>query len=245
MTGFDAVAIRYGWRARLGMILPSGNVAAEPQMAAMLPEGVGLHVTRLSLTGSSEAQLLGMTRDVEAAAGLLADAGVDLILFHCTAVSTWDPAMEGRLVARIEGTSGRPATATSRALLSALEALAIRRLVLVSPYIEAVNARESAYLEAHGVTVLRSAGLGIDGPQDMVKVEPGEWYRLARANDRPEADAVFISCTAVRSLEVVEALERDLCKPVITSNQVAAWHALRALGIRDRATGPGRLFSHP
>jgi maleate isomerase len=77
----------------------------------------------------------------------------------------------------------------------------------------------------------------------MISVEPGEWYRLVRAHIRDDADAYFISCTAVRSLEVVADLERDIGRPVVTSNQVAAWHALRMMGVRDTLTGFGQLFS--
>lgn len=243
MTTFDRDVIRYGWRGRLGMLLPSGNVAAEPQLQAMLPDGVSLHTTRLRLTGSSDEQLRAMTDNVEEAAGLLGDAGVDLILFHCTAVSTWDAAAEEPLIARISKAAGCPATATSRALIGALRALSARRLVLVSPYIDAINRREAAFLTAHGCETLSAVGLGIDSPQDMVRVDPGDWYRLARTSRRPDADVYFLSCTAIRSLEVVEALERDLGKPVLTSNQVAAWHALREMKIMDVATGPGRLFA--
>lgn len=121
--------------------------------------------------------------------------------------------------------------------------LSARRLVLISPYIEAINRREAAFLAAHGYETLHAVGLGIDSPQDMIRVDPGDWYRLVRANLRPDADAYFLSCTAIRSLDVVEALERDLGKPVLTSNQVAAWHALREMKIMDVATGPGRLFA--
>lgn len=235
----------YGWRRRLGMILPSGNVAAEPQFAAMLPEGVGLHTTRLKLTGSSDQELLGMAEHVEDAASLLADAGVDLILFHCTAVSTWNPEMDAKLLDRITAVSGGvPATATSRALVAALEALQAKRIVLVSPYIDAINDRECAFLASHGVGVLSAAGLDIELAQDMISVEPEQWYRLVRSKANSEADAYFISCTAVRSLEAVDMLEHDLERPVITSNTVAVWHSLRQLGIRDRIEGCGKLFEH-
>lgn len=108
MTAFDRTVIRYGWRGRLGILLPSGNVAAEPQFQAMLPDGVSLHTTRLRLTGSSDAQLQAMTDNVEEAASLLGDAGVDLILFHCTAVSTWDAEAEEPLIARIAKATGVP-----------------------------------------------------------------------------------------------------------------------------------------
>ena len=64
-----------------------------------------------------------------------------------------------------------------------------------------------------------------------------------RANAREDAEAYFISCTAVRSLEVIADLERDLGKPVVTSNQAAAWHSLRKLGIKDEIAGYGRLLT--
>jgi maleate isomerase len=243
MNSVSMASPRYGWRARLGMLLPSGNVAAESQFNAMLPDGVSLHTTRLKLTGSTDAELLAMTDRVEDGATLLADACVDLILFHCTAVSTWDAAMDRALPERITAATGLPATATSRGLMAALKALDVRRIVMVSPYIEPINAREKAFLEAHQISVLKTVGLGISQAKDMISVEPGEWYRLVRANVSDSADAYFISCTAVRSLEVIADLERDLGRPVVTSNQVAAWHSLRSMGIKDTPAGFGRLFS--
>ncbi|MDB5408589.1 MAG: arylmalonate decarboxylase [Rhodospirillales bacterium] len=234
---------RYGWRARLGMLLPSGNVAAEAQFNAILPSGVSLHTTRLKLTGSTDKELLAMTEGLEEGASLLADACVDLILFHCTGVTTWDAEMDRTLPARITAATKLPATATSRALLAAFEALEAKRIVMVSPYIEAINAREAAFFESNRIRMLKTVGLGIPAAKDMISVEPGEWYRLVQANKLPDADAYFISCTAVRSLEVIEDLERDLGKPVVTSNQAAAWHSLRTLGIRDSIPGFGRLMT--
>ena len=239
MSSPSSVAPRYGSRAKLGMLLPSGNVVAESQFSAMLPSGVSLHTTRLKLTGSSDAELLAMAENVEGGASLLADACVDLILFHCTAVSTWDANMDRTLPERITKATGLPATATSRALIAAFRALDVHRIVMVSPYIEATNVRETAFLESHQVNVLAAVGLGIAA----AKPEPGDWYRMVRANARRDADAYFISCTAVRSLEVIEDLERDLGRPIVTSNQVAAWHSLRTMGIMDTPTGFGRLFS--
>ncbi len=236
-------APRYGWRGRLGMLLPSGNVAAEAQFNAMLPHGVSLHTTRLKLTGSSDADLLGMIDRLDEGAALLADACVDLILFHCTAVSTWDVEMDQTLPPRITDATGVAATSTARGLLAALRALDARRIVMVSPYIEATNVREAAFFESHGISVLHTMGLGIAAAKDMLSVEPGEWYRLVRDNVRADADAYLVSCTAVRSLEVVADLERDLGKPVLTSNQAAAWHALRSLGVKDVIPGFGRLLT--
>ena len=239
----DRGPVRYGWRARLGMLLPSGNVAAEPQFNAMLPEGVALHTTRLKLTGSTDAELMAMTERLDEGASLLADACADLILFHCTAVTMWDAKMDAALPRRITEATGIKATSTARGVLAAFRALGARNIVLVSPYIDAINARETAFLEGRQIKVLSATGLGITEAKDMAKVEPGEWYRLVRSKAVPEADAYFVSCTAVRSLEAIDMLERDLGKPVVTSNQAAVWHSLRELGITDNVAGCGRLMT--
>jgi maleate isomerase len=94
-------AFNYGTRARLGLLLPSGNQAAEPQLQAMLPAGVSLHTTRLKLMGSSERELLGLVERVEEAAELAADVEPDLIVFHCTAVSTFSRELEASILERI------------------------------------------------------------------------------------------------------------------------------------------------
>jgi maleate isomerase len=243
MTTTGPDAIRFGWRARIGMLLPSSNRVAEPEIPAMLPDGVALHTTRLKLAGSSREELLGMTEKVEEGAALLADAGADIIVFHCTAVSTFDPAMEGKLKQRIVAATKKPATATSEALIAAFRALDTRRVVLVSPYDKETNEREVAFLAHHQITVLREIGLGLKGGSEFAGVEPGEWYRLTMAQRHKDADAYFVSCTTIRSTPVIAALERDLGKPVITSNQAVAWHALRFAGIRDQLSGFGELFA--
>lgn len=236
-------AINHGWRRRLGMLLPSVNRAAEPEASALLPDGVSLHTTRLKLTGSSGEDLLAMTEKVEEGSALLADAGVDLIVFHCTAVSTFDVNMEASLKARIEKTTCKPATATSEALLNAFRTLGAEKIVLITPYIKATNDREVAFLAHHQITVLRDAGMDIFEGSKMGLVEPGEWYRFALANRHQDADAYFLSCTAIRTAPVIAALESDLGKPVVTSNQAMVWHCLRTMGVRDSIPGYGTLLA--
>ena len=111
--------IQIGELLRIGMLLPSSNRAAEARYSGDAGKRRHrLHTTRLKLTGSTPDKLLAMTQDVETAASLLADAGVDLIAFHCTAVSTFNPAMERELKQRIEELL-KTATATSAALIAA------------------------------------------------------------------------------------------------------------------------------
>ncbi|MEM6375680.1 MAG: arylmalonate decarboxylase, partial [Pseudomonadota bacterium] len=99
------------------------------------------------------------------------------------------------------------------------------------------------YLTQAGFDVLRIAGLNIERDSDMVRLRPDFLEEFAASVDHAEADALFISCGALRSLEIVDRLEARLGKPVICSNQAMMWHCLRLAAINDRMTGYGRLLS--
>ena len=237
--------IDYGTRARIGLMVPSGNAICEAELHAMLPPGVVALITRLELRGSSEAELSKMLDRLEEAAGLLADARPGLIGFHCTAVSTFAPERAGEIPARMTRATGLPAVTTADAILAALEALGAKRILLVTPYIPAVHEREITFLAAHGCAVVGGDMMGINTNAEMAQIPPEAIAAQARGAARaaPGADACFISCTAIRSAGVIEALETEIGMPVITSNQVMAWHVLRRLGLQDQPKGFGRLMT--
>ncbi|MEM7255339.1 MAG: hypothetical protein AAF493_28395 [Pseudomonadota bacterium] len=235
--------LTYGHRAKIGMMIPSSNTASETQVRAMLPEGVSLHITRTKLTGSDEAAIASMTDSIEDDAELLNHLEPDLIFFHCTAATTFAPGVDDNIVERIERQTGRRAAATSMGLLRALERLNARTVSLVTPYIDAINTREVNYLAHHGFTVINELGLGIEQTPDMFEVSPERWLELGEQHTHPDADVCFLSCAATRAFECIEALEERIERPVLTSNQLAAWHALRCLGVDDHVAGFGRIGS--
>ncbi|MCP1120211.1 maleate isomerase [Robbsia andropogonis] len=227
---------------KIGMLLPSSNPMAEPEIQRMLPPGVNVLTTRLKLAGSTAEALMGMTEKIEEASNLLADAAVDLVVFNCTAVSTFDPSMGEKISGRIADACGIPATTTSEALLAAFEALGTRRIVLITPYIDEVNLREVAFLEHHGYKVLSQVGLGLLEGTGMAAVPPEKWVDLARSHRDDSTDIYFLSCTAINVASVIETLESELGRPVVTSNQAMLWHCLRRLGRNEPIHGLGKLF---
>ena len=237
--------IDYGARARMGLMVPSGNAVCEAELHAMLPPGVVALITRLELRGSSEAELSKMLNRLEEASSLLADARPDILGFHCTAVSTFAPDRAAEIPARISATSGLPAVTTADAILAALGALGAKRILLTTPYIAAVHEREIGFLAAHGCTVMGGDMMGINTNAEMARIPPEAIAAQAReaAKATPGADACFISCTAIRSAGVIATLEAELGIPVITSNQVMAWHMLRRLELQDQPRGFGRLMA--
>ena len=228
---------------RLGVLVPSGNSVAETELRAMLPPEVTMLVTRLALRGSSEPELLAMLTDLDNAAALLGHAEPDAIAFHCTAVSTFAPHLAGEIRGRITAATGRPALATADAILAAFKVLGTRRVLLVTPYIQPVHQREIDYLTANGLIVAGGSCLGVDTNTEMARIPPAAIAQQVRsAATGVAADACFISCTAIRSAGLIADLETALGMPVITSNQVLIWHALRTLGVTQPIRGFGTLF---
>lgn len=237
-----APTIEYGDRFRLGIIVPSGNVIAEPQIKAMLPAGFSALFTRLALRGSSDAELRIMEEGVEDAARLLADARVDRIVFHCTAVTTASPESGPAIRQRITAATGIPGLVTSDALAAAFGTLAVRRVVLLSPYVQSVHRREIAFLEHLGLNVVEDAALGIDTNDEMARLPAEQLEEWALSHRNSKADCYFLSCTALRSAELIAPLERRLGRPVVTSNQAMVWDALRACGASEGDLNWGQLM---
>ena len=185
MVASAALEIDYGARLRAGILLPSGNSVAEPELRAMQAAGTSLLVTRLSLRGSSKPELMRMLDRLEAASELLADAQVERIVFHCTAVSTFAPDLAHGIRERIEAASGIDCFTTAEAIVSALAHLKARTVCLLTPYIDDVHRREIEFLEANGFTVVGGANLGIDTNTEMATLQPDAILDWAARKSQP------------------------------------------------------------
>lgn len=233
-------------KARLGLLIPPVNVIMEPELSRWAPPPVTVHAHRLYRTRAvlTVESLMEMIERLEESASLLAMARADLMVFGCTSGSLlegvgWDQ----RLVARMEAATGIPSIATATAVVEALRALGIQRVAVATPYPEEVNRREAAFLEQSGISVLSLESLGHVDSYRIPATSPEEVYRLARSADRPEAQAIFISCTNFPTAEVIDRLEADTGKPVVTSNQASLWLALKRLGIAEPVLGAGMLLA--
>lgn len=233
----------YGARAKIGVIVPSGNIATEPQFRAMLPPGIAPFFTRASLTTTDGDGLQQMTKRLDHDVQLLVDANVDIVFFHCTAITTFAPGSDDDILTTIADVTDTPASTTSKGIVAALDALKAKRVVLITPYTADINQREVAFLERHGAEVIHETGLGIPDSPGMFAVTPDEWIDITLRNRRDDADLYFLSCAAVRTAEVIDTLEAELGRPVVTSNLLGVWHAMRAIGISDRVDGFGTLLA--
>ncbi len=226
----------------IGLIIPSSNRLTEPQFNAYTPPGVGVHVTRLRMTGKFRKPLSELKRPLVEAAEALSDVKPGMIVFHCTANSMESGlAHEKAVIEIIEQASGCPTITTAQAITRAFDRFGIKKLVLISPYVKATNQLEVNYLTETGYTVLHELGLGLE-THAYSAVTPQEWKNIVKENTRADADGYFLSCTNTRMIEAVEDLENDLNKPVINSNQATLWACLKKLGVVHTDKKLGRLF---
>jgi maleate isomerase len=227
-------------RARIGLIIPSVNRMTEPQFNHYAPAGLGIHVARGRVAGQPGKTVADLTDEIAHAAGTLADAGPDLIVFHCTHTSMKEGADgEARIIGLIEKTTGIKALSTSSLVNDAMRALGLKKLVVLSPYMS--NANIIDYLSAAGFSVVKVVALKCKTPADFEQVTPQRWLELAQENDTPEADGIFLSCTNTTQIEAVAAIEDALGKPVVNSNQAVLWGCLKRLKAKlgDGAVAPG------
>jgi len=215
-------------RARIGLIIPSVNRMTEPQFNHYAPEGLGIHVARGRVAGQPSRTVAELTDEIAHAAGTLADAHPDVIVFHCTHTSMKEGADgEARIISLIRKTTGIDALSTSSLVNDALRALGLRRLVVLSPYQSNDNIID--YLAAAGFTVVNDVALKCKTAADFEAITPQRWLELAKENDRPDADGIFLSCTNTTQIEAVAAIEDALGKPVVNSNQAVLWGCLKRL----------------
>lgn len=231
------------WRARIGFVLVPNERTIEAEMIGMAPEGVGVYFSRGTMPRDiTVANLRAMHDSLAATAGrILPDNALDVICYACTSgtVVLGEQAVAAELG---KGATGAKATTLLTGVIEGLRALDARRIVVGTPYLDEINSLEADYLSAAGFEVVAMHGLQLHTDDEMVRLAPDYLVEFACAIDRPDADAVFISCGALRTVEVIAAIEEATGKPAICSNQAMLWHCLRLAGIDDRIPGYGRLL---
>lgn len=233
-------------RGRLGFILMSTDLAAEADFYAMAPEGVGVHVTRLKTEDLTTMETLARHIDhmADAASRLQPDARPQVVSYSCTSGSI--VIGEARIKQEIaRGAPWAEPMCLVTGVVDALRALGVARLVVGTPYLDEINVLEGEFLRAKGFDVLDIQGLNLSTGVEFGRVTPRYWKWFAEQIDHADADAIFLSCSGCRTLEVIDAIEQATGKPVLTSNQAHFWSCLRRAGVTDQLTGFGEIFKRP
>lgn len=223
----------------VGVVAPF-DFALDRELWRWAPDDISLYVTRLPfvpvpVTVEMAAELSDPDRVRRATADVLAPEPL-VVTYACASASfVGGRAGEHALTQSMLSAGAPAATTTSGGLIEALRVLRLRRIAVVTPYIDSVTDRLLSFLTEHGVEVVSSVGLGL--LDHIWKVGYSEIVQAVTAVDVPEADGLFISCTNVPTYDIIGPLERWLGKPVLTANQVTMWSALRHIGSPMMAAG--------
>lgn len=227
-------------RYKLGIIVPSWNTMMEFETQRMAGNGTSVHSMRISHTADTEENVIWMGTQVPSAAKLLAHAKVDVICYGCTGGGfIKGPGYDQQLTNEIKAATGIAGTTTIVGVTDALNAFGAKKLCVASPYEPWLNEKLRDFLGKTGFDVLAIKGLGT---QAHSTVRPQDVEALVMSVDRPDAAAIFISCTNFGTLDIIDSLENKLGKPVITSNSASMWKMMRMVGDTSAVRGGGRLF---
>lgn len=220
---------------KLGLMVPANNTTMEPEMLAWLP---GSRCTTLriprgqGLLGPAEipayvAQALELARGYDRAT-------TDIVAYGCTAAGfIGGPARDAAIQTELAQITGKPVVTTASAMIEVLRHVGARRIAVVTPYLDLVNARLRAYLEQSGITVVKLASFSAATTDELAKITPAQIAALARATMTPDADAMFIACSQLPTKDILDDLASEFGKPVWSSIKATAWHAERVLDRRN------------
>lgn len=239
-----------GRQKRIGLIVPSSNTNVEPDCQLLCPSGVTIHSARSggydvnAIPDSAEMRKFAR-QSLDQNLQDLSDARVDVIAYGCTSATLSDgPEFDLEFCRQLTTKTGKPAVTTAGALVEAIRTISAHRVAFTSPYVKHLSAEAVDFLEKSGIQVVNEVALEKElNSLEQNALTPRDAYAMAVKADHVDAEAIVISCTDFRALEAVPALEKQLGKPVITSNQALMFASLGRLELSTAGlSAGGHLF---
>jgi maleate isomerase len=228
----------------IGVIALATDFNIETDLRRVYPEGTEIFTTRVRNTNPLTIEnLRTMAPHISAAADtLLPGFKLDAIIYACTS---------GTIAIGVEQVTklvqkACPDVAVINpvsAALAAFEKLSVhKKISILTPYSKDVNKEVAVFFDKNGYEVSSMAGFGFEDDTSMTFIATEDIVDAAVEMFDPSADLLFISCTALRASVVIEQIEQRIGKPVLSTNQVLAWHSLQALGYDLPIKGFGSLM---
>ena len=231
------------YRKRIGVVLLAMEQTTDSECFRIIPEGIGIHISRVKMPSAVTVENLRAAGEFlpEAASLIVPELHLDVIGYGCTSgsICITEEYAQKQLLKR---GNVEKATTMVTGVIHALRAFKAKKIAVATSYIDEVNQEEGRYLEARGFEIVNMQGMNLVEDFDIARVSPRFIKKFAQSVDVPEADALFISCGALRSAEIVQELEEEIGKPVVASNQAFIWDLLRTAGVEDKIRGYGSLF---
>ena len=192
-------------------------------------------LTKENLIKMSE-KVTGVTNDI------LPDQEIDCVVYACTSgtIAAGHDSIEKKV--RL-AKPGAKVTTPSTAAIKALKKFNIKNLSVFTPYSKKLNDEVVEYFKKESFNITSNSYFDIESDCDIGKVDQNYLYDVLSRIDLKEADALFVSCTALPVLPIIDKLEKKLNKIVLSSNQALIWDTLERIGKNESVEGFGKLFN--
>jgi maleate isomerase len=232
---------------RVGLIVLATDHTSEPDFRRLVASGrIGVYVARIAYANPTTPENLRRMRPglTAGAALLLPGEPLDAICYSCTSASV--VIGDAEVAAAIsEAKPGVPVVTPPMAATRGLKALGAGTISILTPYTVETSRPMADYFAASGFEIASFTCLGFEDDREMARIAPAALVDLAARATATRAEALFVSCTALRSALVAGAMERATGRPVVTSNQASAWNCLRLCGDDTPRPEFGRLMALP
>ena len=236
MTAKKPTEPAYGWSGRVGLLVPPANLTIEPELAAMLPEGVSLHVARLPGQVSEDTSIglrerfEAYNRTLSATANSFGGASLSALCLGVTGCCYLAARADGeeRLLTDLRAGGAPHVITAARAIRLLLEAFGCRRVALVTPYPEWVVELAKTYWRSSGFEIV--AIVPLPDVVSIYAVNTEKVVAAVRELETSGAEAIVLSGTGVATLPAIETLIESAAVPVISSNLSLGWWILETLG---------------
>ena len=216
----------------VGLMVPNNNTTMEPELLAWLPEGSTCRTLRIPRGKGTltPADLPDYLAQASTLAAQLTDASIDLVVYGCTAAGFLaGPERDAAVAADLARITGKRVVTTASAMTAVLDHIGARRIALVTPYLDLVNERLTAFLEQCGITVEVLSSFRAQTVDELAAITSTQISVRAREAMRPDLDALFIACSQLPTHAILKDLERELGVPVWSSIRATAWQAMRVI----------------
>ncbi|WP_027055967.1 ectoine utilization protein EutA [Mesorhizobium erdmanii] len=232
---------------RIGLIILATDHTSEPDFRRMVAnDRIGVYVARIPYANPTTPENLRKMQPAltAGAALILPDETLDAICYSCTSASVviGDAEIEAAIQAAKPGV---PVVTPPAAGVRGLNAFGVRRISVLTPYTVETSRPMATYFAERGFEIASFTCLGFEDDREMARIPPAALVDLAREATHPQADALFVSCTALRGALAVTGMEQAIGRPVVTSNQASAWNCLRLCGDDSAHPEFGRLMTLP
>ena len=233
-----------GINSKVGLIALSTDFMIEKDFKKIIENmNIDLFVNRIrSYYPLTKENLIKMGENVtEVSKDILPDEKLDCVVYGCTSgtiASGYDSIKNKINLAKPEAKVVTP----SSAAVNALRKMKVKKISIFTPYSEKLNNDVVDYFKKENFIVTSNSYFDISYDNDIAKVDPDYLFEVITKMDLGEAEAVFLSCTNLPALNIVDKLEKKLNKIVLSSNQVLIWDTLQNIKKTDPVNGFGKLF---